>query len=228
MVPPSSIGNDAIDLTPRILSRHVLHPHSGDRRRPVARRGLCAVLLRPHADLGHDEHRQFRPWRFRHARHVCGVRGVDAVRRRAIRRRAGRGTGAGDARHRRLFRPDPQRDEGADAGADPRHLRPRAAAALFRVLGFRRQLHDAAGKYRRRHVRRARHSHPGLAPARRRGRVAGDARPACAADAHLARLEDAGGCRGFHRRAADGHPPRHHAGHRLGDCRRAPPASPAR
>ncbi len=143
-------------------------------------------------------------------------------------RRAGRSAGAGDARHHRLFRADPQRDERADAGADPRHLRPRAVAALFGVLGFRRQLHDAAGKYRRRHVRCARHPHPGLAPAGRRGRAAGDARPASAADAHLAGLEDAGGRRGFHRRATDGHPPRHHAGDRLGDCRRAPPASPAR
>ena len=48
------------------------------------------------------------------------------------------------------------------------------------------------------------------------------------ADAHLAGLEDAGGGGRFHRRAADGHPPRHHAGDRLGDrrgrhrpCRRA-------
>ena len=48
------------------------------------------------------------------------------------------------------------------------------------------------------------------------------------ADAHLARLEDAGGGRRFHRRAADGHPARHHAGDRLGRSRPAPPALPAR
>ena len=63
-------------------------------------------------------------------------------------------------------------------------------------------------------------AHSGLAPAGRRRRAAGDARAAPAADAHLARIENAGGGRGFHRGAVDGHPARHHAGDRLGDRRR--------
>ena len=62
--------------------------------------------------------------------------------------------------------------EGADAGADPRHLRAGAAAALFRVLVVRRQLPDAAGKSGRRHARSRRHPHPGLAAARRHCRAA--------------------------------------------------------
>src|SRR6516164_8794100 len=44
-------------------------------RRPVARRNLRAVLIGADADLGHDEFHQFRPWRIRHARHVCRIPG---------------------------------------------------------------------------------------------------------------------------------------------------------
>src|SRR5216684_7832242 len=215
-VPPSAIPH----LTHASYGRHVLHPRPGDCRRTAAGRGLCAVFVRPHLDLGHDEHRQLRPWRFRHARHVCGVRGLDAARRRAVCWRAGCRPGAGDARHYRLFRADPQRHERADAGTNSRHLRAGAVAALFRVLGLWRQLHDAAGESCRRYLRRAGHPDSGVAPVGRRGGVAGDIRPAPAADAHLARLEDARGGRGFHRRATDGHPSRYHAGDRLGDCRR--------
>ena len=57
-------------------AKDVLCPRSGDCRRPSARRRLCAVLLRPHAGLGHDERRQFRAWRLRHARHVRRLRGL--------------------------------------------------------------------------------------------------------------------------------------------------------
>ena len=49
---------------------HVLCSRAGDCRRASARRRLRAVFLWPHAGLGHDEHRQFRAWRLRHARHV--------------------------------------------------------------------------------------------------------------------------------------------------------------
>ena len=47
--------------------------------------------------------------------------------------------------------------------------------------------------------------------------LAGDAGAAPVADAHVAGLEDARGRRGCHRGAIDGHPPRQHAGDRLGD-----------
>jgi len=47
--------------------------------------------------------------------------------------------GARERRRHRLFRPDPRHHEGADAGPDSRHLRARAAVALFGVLVVRRQ-----------------------------------------------------------------------------------------
>ena len=62
-------------------------------------------------------------------------------------------------------------------------------------------------------------AHPGVAAAGGRGGPGDHARHAPAADAHLARIEDAGGGRGSQRGDADGHPPRPHAGARLGDRR---------
>ena len=128
-----------------VMTAHVLVLVQVIVERAAARRGLCAVLVRPHPDLGHDERRQLRPRRFRHARHV---------RRRSW---SGRCSAAGRSPRvpvaaccsRRsacvsLFPADPPHHEGADAGADPRHLRAGAVAALFRVLVLRRQLQDAA------------------------------------------------------------------------------------
>src|SRR5258708_504234 len=197
--------------------RHVFHPRSSDRRRIVAWRGLRAVFVGPHRDLGHDEHRPLRSRRLRHARHVRGFRGLDAIRCRAAWRRAGRGAGARDTRHHGLFRVDPKCDERTDAGQDSRHLRAGAVVALFRVLGLWRQFHDAAGKSCRRYLRRARHPDSGVAPVGRRRCITGDARSAPAADANFAWLEDVGRRRGFDCGAADGHPARQHAGDCLGD-----------
>ena len=58
---------------------------SGHRRRPHAGRPLCFVLLRSYADLGHDEFHQFRAWRVRHARNVCGAFCPHLARRRTRR-----------------------------------------------------------------------------------------------------------------------------------------------
>jgi branched-chain amino acid transport system permease protein len=86
-----------------------------------------------HAGLGHDERRQLRPWRFRHARHVRRLRRLHGDGGRAADRCAVGHPAAGDARHYRLFRADPRYHEGADAGADPRHF---GLALLLRYSVF--------------------------------------------------------------------------------------------
>jgi len=95
-------------------------------------------LLRPHLDLGHDEHRQLRHGDFV----MLGMyvrRGLDAARRRPVSRRAGCGVGARDAWHHRLFRADPQRHERADAAQILGTFGWRCAG-LFRVQGLRQFL----------------------------------------------------------------------------------------
>ena len=61
--------------------------------------------------------------------------------------------------------------EGADAGADPGHLRPGAVPALRRLLDLRRQLQDPARHAGRRLLRAGRHPLRGLARAGRRDRA---------------------------------------------------------
>ena len=80
---------------------HVHAPAAGRRQRPAARRGLRAVLVGPHPDLGHDERRQLRARRLRHAGHVHRRRRLDGAGRRAVgRRRAGRRHADRDPRRR--------------------------------------------------------------------------------------------------------------------------------
>ena len=54
----------------RRARERVDHAGPGDRERAAARRGLCPVLVGPHPDLGHDERRELRARRLRHAGHV--------------------------------------------------------------------------------------------------------------------------------------------------------------
>ena len=131
----------------------------------------------------------------------------------------------GDARGHRLFRTDPRNHEGADAGPDLRHSSgsrcccaiPRSGwfgapnfthpagrylvGGTFDVYGLRIQALAAAG--------------------RRGGAMLVTLGLHPLAHAHLARIEKCAGEVGgrFHRRATDGNPARHHAGHRLGDRR---------
>ena len=124
--------------------QHVPSSLQVDRRRAPARRGLRAVLLRPDADLGHDERHQLRPWRLRHAGDVHGVLVWTAARRRPAAVRAGGGGGAVRARRRSSI----SRSSGTSCGG--RCWRRSSAPSAWRCCcaiprsGVRRQFRDAA------------------------------------------------------------------------------------
>src|SRR6516164_5205416 len=126
-------------------------------RRPVARRNLRAVLIGADADLGHDEFHQFRPWRIRHARHVCRIpgRGLAAWRPGGIH--PCRGLCSACAWHCDLSFAYPSCHSRSDACADSLDLRTCIIASLYGVLHLLREFCVAAanlvcrhGEFRRR------------------------------------------------------------------------------
>src|SRR6516164_3704961 len=197
-------------------------------RRPVARRNLRAVLIGADADLGHDEFHQFRPWRIRHARHVCRIpgRGLAAWRPGGIH--PCRGLCSACAWHCDLSFAYPSCHSRSDACADSLDLRTCIIASLYGVLHLLREFCVAAANRACRHGEFRRRIFAGGTARRRRhcDRAYGGA-------AHLAdpldHRQQAVGRRGrSRRRDADGHPAGPHANAGLGaigrrgrHCRRA-------
>src|ERR1700688_3619116 len=180
---------------------------------------LCVVLVRADPDLGHDEFHQLRPWRIRHARHVCGADGRGLDRRRPGDLRHCRRGGARRAGRRDLLLAHPPRHPRPDAGADPFHLRPGAAAALYRVLDFFGEFRVAAAECDVRYRQSRRHLFADCATRRRSGRHHADSRAASSAHPHHGRQQAARSGRRPHRGDADGDTARPHAGAGLGPLR---------
>jgi hypothetical protein len=189
---------------------------ASDRGWPPVGGHLCVVLLRADPDLGHDEFHQLRPWRIRHARHVCGAHGRGLGRRGPSDLcHCGRG-GARRAWRRDLFLAHPPRHPRPDAGADPLHLRPGASAALHRVLDFFGEFRLVAAERDVRHRQSRRHLSADRATGRRRRRHHAHHRAASSAHPHHGRQQAPRGRRRPHRGDADGNTARPHAGAGLG------------